>query len=190
MQLNHALRSIRSLPHMLLGGVPSERAGEERLAWTQLRVVPSGILSLLCDAFLSGGVIPREFTADGGSKTPPLRFAGDQPRANSYALLVEDPDAPTPLPFVHWLAYGIPPDALTIEEAIRRGAKVGRNSMLRADWAGCAPPKGDSPHRYVFQLFALDQAIDIGEHAGRSALVSAIRQHVVDYATLVGTYQR
>ena len=99
-ETQHLVRSIfRGLPHLLLGGVPPERAGERRLAVRRLGVEPRGDLQLTCDAFANGEPIPIRYTADGGSAEPPLRFRGAPREARSLALLVEDPDAPTPRPF-------------------------------------------------------------------------------------------
>jgi len=190
-ETQHLVRSIfRGLPHLLLGGVPPERAGERRLAVRRLGVEPRGDLQLTCDAFANGEPIPIRYTADGGSAEPPLRFQGAPRGARSLALLVEDPDAPTPRPFVHWLVYVIPPSATSIDAAHAGGAREGRSSLLRTGWVGCAPPKGDSAHRYFFQLFASGGALDLPAGAGRSALLRALSGHVISCATLIGTYRR
>ena len=62
---------------------------------------------------------------------PPLRWEAPPSGTRSLALVVEDPDAPTPNPFVHWIVTNIPPMAGTLAQALSRGAKQGRNSMLR-----------------------------------------------------------
>jgi Raf kinase inhibitor-like YbhB/YbcL family protein len=190
-ETQHVLRSLlRGLPHLVLGGVPAERAGEERLAFRRLGVEPSSELRLSSDAFGNGEPIPTRYTADGGSAEPPLRWSGVPPRARSLALIVEDPDAPTPLPFVHWLVYGIPPAATSVDVARATGAKEGKSSMLKTGWAGCAPSKGDIAHRYFFLLFAVDRSLDLRPDIGRSALLHAIGGHLLTCATLVGTYRR
>lgn len=173
---------------MLLGGVPVERAGTSRLAHRRLGIAASGI-RLLSD-FAEGERIPLVHSADGGSFAPPLSWTDVPKEARSLALLVEDPDAPTPNPFVHWLVHGIAPAAGSVAAALTAGAPVGRNSLMRAGWAGCAPPKGDRPHRYVFQLFALDAEPNLRSGAGRSALIEAIRGRVVGLGLLTGTYAR
>jgi len=189
MDLQHAMRSIiRGVPRIALGGVPAERAGVSRLAWRRLGVRPTGIR--LFSDFTDGGDIPFAHSADGGGFAPPLSWADVPPEARSLALLVEDPDAPTPNPFVHWIVYGIPPQAGSIGDALVQGAFAGRNSMFRSQWAGCAPPKGDRAHRYVFQLFAVDGPLSLRPHAGRSAVLEALRGRVMGLGLLAGTYQR
>lgn len=189
MNIQHTMRSlIRGLPRLAIGGVPAERAGDERLAWRRLRARPTGI-ELAAD-FNDGGAIPIEHTADGGATPVPLSWSQMTRGTRSLILLVEDPDAPTPNPFLHWAIYGMGPNTRDVAHAISGGANIGRNSMLRAGWAGCAPPKGDDAHRYVFQLFALDFFPNLGPHCGRTALVEEMRGHVLGLGLLTGTYQR
>jgi hypothetical protein len=176
------------MPHILFGGVPPERAGEERLAFHKLGAYPTGLPALSSEAFVDAGPIPRIYTVEGEGKSPPLRWKVVPGGTRALALIVEDPDAPTPDPFVHWIVTGIPPTAGSIEAALAQGAHQGRNSMLRASWAPCAPPKGDEAHRYFFQLFALSR--ETGPVPGRSALLTAMRGCVLGSATLVGTFRR
>ena len=189
MDLQHAMRSlIRGMPRIAFGGVPAERAGDGRLALNRLGARQSGIR--LASDFADGAPIPFEHSADGPAIAPPLSFSGVPREARSLALIVEDPDAPTPNPFVHWLVYGISPRCGSLEDALATGAQVGRNSMLRTGWAGCAPPKGDRAHRYFFQLFALWREPRLHGIVGRSALLEAIEARIVGCGLLVGTYQR
>jgi Raf kinase inhibitor-like YbhB/YbcL family protein len=190
-QTQHVLRSfLRGLPRLIVGGVPKERAGEGRLAYRRLGVEPSGEMRVTSPAFGHGEPIPTRYTADGRSDEPPLAFAGVPAQAQSLALVIEDPDAPTPQPFVHWLLYGIPAGATSIDEAHALGAKAGKNSMLKTAWAGCAPPKGDVAHRYFFQLFALDRHLELPPRVGRSTLLFAMGGHLLGCAILIGTYKR
>jgi Raf kinase inhibitor-like YbhB/YbcL family protein len=190
-ETQHVLRSLlRGMPHIVLGGVPRERAGEQRLAFRRLGVQPSGDMRLTSEAFENGEPIPIRYTADGGSAEPPLRWTAVPRGARSLALMVEDPDAPTPMPRVHWLIYSIPPSAKSIDAARAGGAREGKNSRLHTRWVGCAPLEGDLAHRYFFQLFAVDRSIDLPPRAGRSALLRTMSGHVLSCATLIGTYRR
>jgi Raf kinase inhibitor-like YbhB/YbcL family protein len=189
MDLQHTMRAlIRGIPRIAIGGVPAERAGDERLAYRRLHLQPTGI-ELSAD-FNDGGAIPNEHAADGASLPVPLSWSQPPRGTRSLTLLVEDPDAPTPNPFLHWAIYGISASARDVAQAIASGANVGRNSMLRSGWAPCAPPKGDDAHRYVFQLFALDVLPHLGPHCGRSAVVEVMRRHVLGLGLLTGTYRR
>ena len=67
---------------------------------------------------------------------------------------------------------------------------MGRNSYLHAGWLPPDPPRGHGPHRYAFQLFALDEAPVFVKTPGRSAMVVALRGHVIAKGVLIGTYAR
>jgi Raf kinase inhibitor-like YbhB/YbcL family protein len=149
-------------------------------------------------AFAPGGKIPKQHTADGEGLSPPLIWLNVPREAISLALLVEDPDASTPQPFVHWVAYNIPAGSEGLPEHIPAGDRPGRPSGMRQGangregrgWVGCAPPAGTGPHRYHFELFALDTLLDLPDGATRGSLAKAMRGHLLATGELVGTYSR
>lgn len=195
--VSHTLRSLASMPHIFLGGQPGERAGEGLLLSRRLGVQALPRIEVHSSAFQPGEPIPARYTVDGEGVSPPLGW-GDVPAGTrSVVLACEDPDAPTPHPFVHWLLYnlsprieGVPEQLLGEAPVALNGGAVGKSSMWRAAWAPCMPPRGDTPHHYHFQLFALDRILDLGPRAGRQALFEAMRGRVVGFGELVGTYQR
>jgi len=67
---------------------------------------------------------------------------------------------------------------------------LGRNSYLKCAWLPLDPPRGHGPHRYAFQLFALDEVPQFERTPGRSAVVAALRGHVIAKGLLIGTYER
>ena len=178
----------------LLGGV---RAGADKLAIADSELVCSGMTSIAFSsiAFADGGRLPVRFTADGDGVSPPLGW-GDVPAGTAaLALIVEDADAPMPSPIVHAVAWGIDPGARGLDEGVLAdGAsgpfRVGTNSYSRAGWLPPDPPTGHGEHRYVFQLFALGGASDPGEAPGRTALLDAMRGHVLAAGVLTGVYSR
>lgn len=199
MDIGHAVKCVATgMPTMLTGGRPGCRAGDERLAWFKPGMSAGTELLVRSDAFQSMSPIPSKYSADGEQISPPLSWSTPPEGAKSLVLVVEDPDAPTPNPFVHWLLYNIPPELRGLAEDVRheeiaaaaRGALQGKNSMLTIGWAGMAPPKGDTPHHYHFQLFALDRMLDLAPGAGRTNLFDAMAGHVMARGDLVGTYQR
>ncbi|HWE27014.1 MAG TPA: YbhB/YbcL family Raf kinase inhibitor-like protein, partial [Polyangia bacterium] len=112
-------------------------------------------------------------------------------------VLCEDPDAPKPQPFVHWIVTGVPPDTTELLEGLppsptplSSGAAQGRNDMGKHGYYGPEPPPGHGVHHYHFQVFAVDRALDVRTPADRDALVQALRGHVVGWGELVGTYER
>lgn len=155
-------------------------------------------LILRSPAFTNGQPIPRRYTGDGEDLSPPLSWTGIPAAARALAMIVDDPDAPTTEPWVHWvisglqateegLVEGIPPVARPPSPA---GAIQGKNSWGALGYRGPAPPKGHGVHRYVFKLYALDQALDLPEGLDKNGLLKAIQGHIVSQAELMGTYQR
>ena len=114
------------------------------------------------------------------------------------ALIVDDPDAPTSEPWVHWLIYHLPATSEGLPEGvppvvrppIPGGVVQGRNSWRTAGYRGPAPPRGHGVHRYFFKLYALDKAIEIPEGLDNAGLLKAIEEHVIATTELMGTYER
>jgi Raf kinase inhibitor-like YbhB/YbcL family protein len=97
----------------------------------------------------------------------------------------------TPEDGVHWTVWNIPPDADGIPEgALPPGAVPGRNVEDRNAYLGPGAPAGPRYHHYVFELFALDRAIDSPATAGRPELLRAMQGHVLDKAAYVGPFRR
>jgi Raf kinase inhibitor-like YbhB/YbcL family protein len=130
------------------------------------------------------------FTADEEDAcAPPLAWTAPPAGTRELALIVEDPDAPSPQPLVHLLGWGFDGAAGDLFEG-DDPPMIGLNSFNQAGWLPPDPPTGHGPHDYVFQLFALDAPLDLGAGAGRGALLDAIEGHVLAAAVLTGTYAR
>ena len=155
------------------------------------------IIAVSSSAFATGGEIPRRHTEDGEKLSPPLEWIGVPPEAEALVLLVEDADSPTFRPLVHAIVGELPPvDGGLAEGALPANGSgeerlgMGRNSFLHTNWLAPDPPPGHGPHRYAFQLFALDEVPQFVKTPGRSALVTALHGHVIARGMLVGTYGR
>lgn len=154
-------------------------------------------LILTSPAFANNGAIPKQYTCEGADISPPLRWSGAPQGTKSFALIVDDPDAPDPrapkITWVHWVVYNIPADANELAEGAAKkgpaaGAQQGLNDWKRADYGGPCPPKGR--HRYFHKLYALDTVLpDLG-HATKAQLLDAMKGHVAGEVQLVGTYQK
>ena len=201
MDIGHTIKSVvTGMPSLLTGGQPGERAGDQWLASRRADLRGRAAeLQMTSAAFSPGSEIPAEYSAkEGEDISPPLSWWAGPEGTQSFVLIVEDPDAPTPEPFVHWLLYNIPPQLQSLPADVRHetlaaaahGAMQGKNSTLKVGWTGMAPPKGDTPHHYHFQLFALDRRLDLEPGVGRSALIEAMSGHVLGNGELVGTYKR
>jgi Raf kinase inhibitor-like YbhB/YbcL family protein len=114
------------------------------------------------------GKIPMRFTCDGEDVSPAINWSGVPAGTRSFALIVDDPDAPDPeapkMVWVHWVLYNLPADSGGLPEAVSSlsaGTLEGRNDWKRTGWGGPCPPIGR--HRYFFKLYALDTILpDLG----------------------------
>jgi len=144
--------------------------------------------TLTSPAFAAGKPIPPRFTADGADVSPPLTIGDPPPGTASFALIMDDPDAPMGT-WVHWVVWNIPAATREIPEGrLPSGAVEGRNSWHRTGYGGPAPPSGT--HRYFFKLYALDITLDLPAATGKAELLRAMEGHVLAKAELMGTYSR
>lgn len=153
-------------------------------------------LKLTSSAFTEGGSIPTKYTCEGDDTSPPLAWSGAPDGTRSFALIVDDPDAPDPahpkMTYVHWVAYNIPATAVELAEGAGKGAmpsgtETGLNDWKKAEYGGPCPPIGR--HRYFFKLHALDTTLDLSQPA-KPDLEKAMQGHVIARAELMGTYHK
>jgi Raf kinase inhibitor-like YbhB/YbcL family protein len=140
---------------------------------------------------------PALYTHDGEDRSPALSWSGVPAGTRSLALIVEESDAPTPASprtaWVHWILYNLPPCVAGVSEAVKpqnlpAGAREGMNDWKHARYDGpCAPLER---HRYLFELYALDTVLPELNRPTGAKLQRAMQGHVLEQATLVGTYQR
>jgi hypothetical protein len=152
-------------------------------------------LRIASPAFGEGGAIPAMFTCEGVDRSPALSISGAPPGTKSFALIVDDPDAPDPeaprKTYVHWVLYNIPPATTGLDEGIAPtdlplGTLQGRNDSKRTGYVGPCPPIGQ--HRYFFKLYALDKVLSDLKEPTKDTLLSAMKAHVIGEAQLMGTY--
>jgi len=149
-------------------------------------------------AFTHEAAIPARHTCDDVDLSPALEWTGAPAETRTFALLVDDPDAPDPAAprrvWVHWIRYNIPGQTSGLEEgagnrALQGGAREALTDSDALGWQGPCPPIGR--HRYFFRLYALDAALpDLGPKARRADFERAIDGHVLGTAVLMGTYAR
>jgi Raf kinase inhibitor-like YbhB/YbcL family protein len=152
-------------------------------------------LTLQSPAFQNNAEIPSAHTSDGADTSPPLEWTGAPAGTKSFALVVDDPDAPDPkapkMTWVHWVLHDIPASASKLAAgvtALPAGTHEDLNDWKRAGWGGPSPPIGR--HRYFFKLYALDAALGDLAKPTKAALEKAMQGHVLEKAELIGTYQK
>ncbi len=190
---------LEHVPEWLGRALTRVRAGADKLVIAQQELGQQlAPIQLSSTAFPDGGRIPLRFTADGEGVSPPLLWTGIPDGAQSLALIVEDPDAPTPQPLVHAVVWGMPPGNGGLGEGAivadgggdDEGSDVGRNSYFFDGWVPPDPPTGHGEHRYAFQLFALAGRPALSGSPGRSSVAKAMRGQVLAVGLLTGTYSR
>ncbi len=151
------------------------------------------MMQLSSPAIQAGAKIPRKFAykGEGDNVSPPLNWSGAPAGTKELALLCEDPDAPRPTPWVHWVLYKIPAGTSSLaEDSVPKGAVEGKNDYGELGWGGPFPPKGDQPHRYQFTVYALDQAVRLAPGATKGDMLKALQGHILAQGVLEALYQR
>lgn len=150
-------------------------------------------LELDSPAFDDGKPLPRRYAHGGDNLSPPLHWSGAPEGTRSFALVVEDPDAPKGT-FRHWAIYDLPGDRRDLPEAAGRvGQPFGRqgvNDFGEARYDGPQPPKGHGVHHYHFRLLALDtDRLETPHSAKVTDVLKAARDHVLAEAEMMATYE-
>ena len=147
-------------------------------------------LTLSSSAFAPGKSIPDEFSCKGRNISPALAWTGAPANTVSFALILDDPDAPSGT-FTHWVIYNIPAASKGLAQGVARqptfddGAAQGTNSGNRQYYEGPCPPSGT--HRYFFKLYALDTRLDLPPGATVDQLQKAMQGHILAQGELMGT---
>ncbi len=150
-------------------------------------------LTLSSPAFGPGQPIPAEYSCKGRSVSPALAWSGAPSNTASYALIVDDPDAPMGT-FTHWVIYNIPVASQGLAQAVAPtptfddGTAQGKNSANHRYYDGPCPPSGT--HRYFFRLYALDARLDLAAGATADELRQAMKGHILAQGELMGTFSK
>ncbi len=144
-------------------------------------------------AFNNGSYIPSKYTCDESNISPPLNWTTDVKGIKTFALIVEDPDAPSGT-FTHWIVFNIPINVKDLTENTTptknnpSGALMGTNSAGRIGYMGPCPPSGT--HRYFFRIYGLDKVLHLEAGAEKDVLLKAMKGHILAEGELMGKYSR
>jgi Raf kinase inhibitor-like YbhB/YbcL family protein len=156
-------------------------------------VTSDNALSLASAAFEDGAAIPVQYTCDGADISPSLQWGDPPPNTGSFALIMDDPDAPIGT-WVHWVIYDLPAEARSLAERVpgephlAGGGTQGRNSWPKIGYGGPCPPSGT--HRYFLKLYALDAVLGAGPGLTKKELLEEMGGHILAETELLGTYAR
>ena len=100
-------------------------------------------LTLISKAFAEGTPIPRKYALEGENIFPPLAWGGAPEKTQSFALIVEDPDAPSGT-FRHCGIANIPAQWTGLVESLdtmqEQALRFYRNDFGNARYDGPQPP--------------------------------------------------
>jgi Raf kinase inhibitor-like YbhB/YbcL family protein len=147
---------------------------------------------LFATAFAEGGWIPDLHTCQGADLSPALEWSGEPAGTLSFALIVDDPDAPGGV-WNHWLLYDIPEKVHNLSQGYKGGSLgvSGKNDFGKPGYGGPCPPKGHGPHRYFFKLYALNvPSLGLPHSVKRAQLDQAMEGHMLAQAQYMGRYER
>ena len=163
-------------------------AGPSRAGGTAMK------FELKSTAFVHEGEIPKKHTCDGPDVSPPLAWSEATSGTRSFALIVDDPDAPVGT-WVHWVLYDLPPTTNSLSEGfakdpeLKDGSRQGKNDFGKIGYGGPCPPRGPA-HRYYFRMYALDTKLNLRPGVSRAEVDKAMKGHVLSQAELMGRYRR
>lgn len=155
------------------------------------------VIRVTSPAFENQGEILKKYTCDGEDIAPALAWSNVPEKTKSFALIVDDPDAPDPanprMTWVHWVVYNIPAGVTSLPEGVKekglpKGALPGLNDWNRTGYGGPCPPVGK--HRYFYKVYALDLVLPDLKQPSKAALEKAMEGHILSKGELVGLYQR
>ncbi len=147
---------------------------------------------LFSSAFAEGGWIPELHSCQGADISPSLEWSDAPAETKSFALIVEDPDAPAGV-WTHWVLFDIGPKIPGLAQAFRPGSLgvSGTNDFGKPGYGGPCPPKGHGPHRYFFRLSALNvPTVGLAAGAKRADVLEAMKGHVLAEAQYMGRFER
>jgi Raf kinase inhibitor-like YbhB/YbcL family protein len=154
-------------------------------------------LKITSSAFQPNGPIPAKYTCEGSDISPPLEWTGAPNGTRTFALIVDDPDAPDParpkMVYVHWVLCNMPAATTKLAEnaantGLPTGTIQGTNDWKKQTYGGPCPPIGR--HRYFFKLYALDTELKDLNSATKADVEKAMQGHILGNAELIGTYQK
>lgn len=156
-------------------------------------------ITVSSSAFEHHGMVPLAYSAYGDNTVPSISWSDLPEGTQQLALVMDDPIAPTPQPFVHWVAYNIPADADGLPEGLTRDAEVdvsglegminGVNGLRQTGYFGPRPPKDGKLHAYHFRIYALDSELGLPAGLNKAELLEAIDGHVLATGMLMGHYE-
>jgi Raf kinase inhibitor-like YbhB/YbcL family protein len=177
------------------------------------------LITILFAVFLAGNVQAQTFTLKsnslGGQLTesqvfsgfgctgknisPHLSWTNAPENTKSFAVTVYDPDAPTGSGWWHWVIFNIPADTSELKEdagnpdknLAPKGSIQSVTDFGKPGFGGACPPVGDTPHRYIFTVHALDiEKLNLNGTTQPAMVGFVLNQHAIAKASMISYYGR
>src|SRR6185503_17649394 len=160
------------------------------------------VMTLTSSAWSDGGQIPAKYSQATGDVSPPLAWSNVPDNIAGFVLVAHDLDAavnPGTDDLLHWLVWNIPGTARSLPEHVPQGATLPDGSRQISatgpNYRAPGAPASGPPHHYVFELYALDAAIDVAAVGAspaqtRAAVMAAMAGHVRAKGVIMGLYKR
>lgn len=164
----------------------------------------AGIFSLSSPQVANGAYVPSQqvfsgFGCTGGNTSPALSWINPPDGTRSFAVTVYDPDAPTGSGWWHWVVFNIPATASSLpvgagsvdSHLAPSGAVESRTDFGMTGYGGPCPPVGDTPHHYLFTIYALNvDKLPLTSDTMPAMVGYYIHQHMLGSARITALYGR
>lgn len=173
--------------------IASTATGQEQQESTSSQEATVVSFLMSSSSFEHKGQIPAKYTCKSDDISPNLQWKDIPTGTKSFALIVDDPDAPGGT-WIHWVYYNIPasinqlPEDIKQDKQLSDGSRNGSNSWGKIGYKGPCPPSGT--HRYLFKLYAIDTVLELGPGATKPELLKAIQGHTLGMAEIMGTVSK
>jgi Raf kinase inhibitor-like YbhB/YbcL family protein len=187
------VQSLTVLAFLLVAGVAGVAAQQ------QAAPPPPSKFKLTSSAYADGSQIPTQYScADPNAASPALSWSNPPNNTASFAVIFHDTDAAPAkgtMDNTHWIFWNIPASSSQLmgnvkADASPDGIQQGKNIRGVNGYQPPCPPPGATPHHYIFELYALDQKLDLTTGASRADLLKAMEGHVIGKATYLGIFGR
>lgn len=141
----------------------------------------------------------NSFGCSGGNKSPQLSWENAPEGTKSFAVTMYDPDAPTGSGWWHWVVFNINPSVNELkqnagnpnEKLLPKGAIQSVTDFGSIGYGGPCPPQGDTPHRYIFTVYALKvDKLELDEKASPAMVGFYLNANALAKASLISYYGR
>jgi len=109
------------------------------------------------EGYERGAWLPPQHTCDGANVPLSIQWGGAPSSTRAFVVRLYDPDAPQDT-FIHWLVCNVKGTQLGPNQ---EDGLVGYNDFGKVGYGGPSPPVRDPAHRYVAEVYALSEPLNV-----------------------------